>query len=38
MLAAPFEQLAPDLTIAEYFTTEKYAQENADVVERFKRR
>ena len=25
----PFEELAPDLTIAEYFTTEKYAQENA---------
>jgi len=36
-LAAPFEQLAPDLTIAEYFTTEQYAKENADVVERFKR-
>ena len=36
-LAAPFEELAPDLTIAEYFTTEKYAQENADVVERFTR-
>ena len=24
-LAEPFEELAPDLTIAEYFTTEKYA-------------
>ena len=33
----PFEEVAPDLTIAEYFTTEKYAQENADVVERFQR-
>jgi NitT/TauT family transport system substrate-binding protein len=36
-LAAPFEELAPDLTIAEYFTTEKYASQNADVVERFTR-
>ena len=36
-LAEPFEELAPDLTIAEYFTTEKYAKENADVVERFTR-
>ena len=36
-LAEPFEELAPDLTIAEYFTTEKYAQENPDVVERFTR-
>jgi NitT/TauT family transport system substrate-binding protein len=36
-LAAPFEQVAPNLTIAEYFTTEKYAKENPDVVERFKR-
>ena len=36
-LATPFEQVAPNLTIAEYFTTEKYAQENADVVERFQR-
>ena len=34
-LAAPFEELAPDLTIAEYFTTEQYAQENPEVVERF---
>jgi NitT/TauT family transport system substrate-binding protein len=36
-LATPFVQIAPNLTIAEYFTTEKYAQENADVVARFKR-
>jgi NitT/TauT family transport system substrate-binding protein len=36
-LAEPFEELAPNLTIAEYFTTEKYASENADVIERFKR-
>jgi NitT/TauT family transport system substrate-binding protein len=36
-LAAPFEEIAPNLTIAEYFTTEQYAQENADVVERFTR-
>jgi NitT/TauT family transport system substrate-binding protein len=36
-LAQPFEQLAPDLTIAEYFTTEKYAKENPDVVARFQR-
>ena len=36
-LAEPFEELAPNLTIAEYFTTEKYAQENAEVIERFKR-
>ena len=37
-LAAPFEQLAPDLTIAEYFTTEQYAKENADVVAARRRR
>ena len=36
-LAEPFEELAPDLTIAEYFTTEKYASENADVSARFTR-
>jgi NitT/TauT family transport system substrate-binding protein len=36
-LATPFEQVAPNLTVAEYFTTEQYAQENADVVERFQR-
>ena len=36
-LAEPFEELAPDLTIAEYFTTEQYAKENPDVVERFTR-
>jgi len=36
-LAEPFEELAPDLTIAEYFTTEKYASENQDVIERFTR-
>jgi NitT/TauT family transport system substrate-binding protein len=36
-VAEPFEEIAPDLTIAEYFTSEKYAQENADVIERFKR-
>jgi NitT/TauT family transport system substrate-binding protein len=36
-LAEPFEELAPNLTIAQYFTTEKYAQENSEVVERFTR-
>lgn len=36
-LAAPFEEIAPDLTIAQYFTTDKYAKENPDVVARFKR-
>jgi NitT/TauT family transport system substrate-binding protein len=36
-LAEPFEEIAPNLTIAEYFTTEQYAQENADVVEGFTR-
>jgi NitT/TauT family transport system substrate-binding protein len=36
-LGAPFEELAPDLTIAQYFTTDKYAKENPDVVARFKR-
>ena len=36
-LAAPFEEVAPDLTVAQYFTTEKYAQENPEVVERFQR-
>jgi len=36
-VAEPFEELAPDLTIAEYFTTEKYASENQAVVERFTR-
>src|SRR3954463_4586909 len=36
-LAEPFEELAPDLTIAEYFTTEKYAKENPEVVARFTR-
>src|SRR3954452_5614187 len=36
-VAEPFEELAPDLTIAEYFTTEKYAAENQGVIERFTR-
>lgn len=36
-LAEPFEEIAQDLTIAEYFTSQQYAQENADVVERFTR-
>jgi NitT/TauT family transport system substrate-binding protein len=36
-LGQPFEQLAPNLTIAEYFTTDKYAKENPDVVARFQR-
>jgi NitT/TauT family transport system substrate-binding protein len=36
-LAEPFEEVATNLTIAEYFTTEKYAQEHPDVIERFKR-
>jgi NitT/TauT family transport system substrate-binding protein len=36
-LAEPFEELAPNLTIAEYFTTEQYAKENPEVVERFVR-
>jgi NitT/TauT family transport system substrate-binding protein len=34
-LAEPFEELAPDLTIAEYFTSDKYAQQNPDAVARF---
>ena len=36
-LAEPFEEVAPNLTIAEYFTTDKYAEENPEVVERFTR-
>lgn len=36
-LATPFEDVAPDLTIAEYFTSEKYSKEHPDVVARFKR-
>jgi NitT/TauT family transport system substrate-binding protein len=36
-LATPFEQTAPNLTIATYFTSKKYAQENPDVIERFAR-
>jgi NitT/TauT family transport system substrate-binding protein len=36
-LATPLPEVAPRLTIAEYFTSEKYAQENPDVVERFTR-
>jgi NitT/TauT family transport system substrate-binding protein len=34
-LATPFEQTAPNLTIATYFTSKKYAQENPDVLKRF---
>jgi NitT/TauT family transport system substrate-binding protein len=36
-LATPFEQTAPNLTIATYFTSKKYAQEHPDVVTRFVR-
>jgi NitT/TauT family transport system substrate-binding protein len=36
-LATPFEQTAPNLTIATYFTSKKYAQENPDVIQRFAR-
>ncbi|HZA41009.1 MAG TPA: ABC transporter substrate-binding protein [Actinomycetota bacterium] len=32
-----FVNTAPDLTVATYFTTRQYAEENADVVERFVR-
>jgi NitT/TauT family transport system substrate-binding protein len=30
-----YERTAPNLTVATYFTTKKYAEENADVVDRF---
>jgi NitT/TauT family transport system substrate-binding protein len=33
----PFEEVAPNLTVATYFTTEKYISENKDVVDRFVR-
>jgi NitT/TauT family transport system substrate-binding protein len=36
-LAAPFEGIAPNLTIAQHLTSEKYAQESPDVVARFTR-
>lgn len=36
-LATPFEDVAPNLTIAEYFTSNNYAQQHADVVARYKR-
>jgi NitT/TauT family transport system substrate-binding protein len=31
----PFEQTAPKLTVASYFTTKQYAEQNSDVVDRF---
>ena len=34
---APFEEVSPDLTVATYFTTEQYIEQNADVVDRFVR-
>jgi NitT/TauT family transport system substrate-binding protein len=33
----PFEEVAPNLTVATYFTTEKYISENKDIVDRFVR-
>jgi NitT/TauT family transport system substrate-binding protein len=36
MLANPFEQTAPNLTIATYFSTKQYIAKNKDVVNRFK--
>ena len=32
---APFEAVSPDLTIATYFTTEQFIEQNGDVVDRF---
>ena len=34
---APFEAVSPDLTVATYFTTEQYIEQNEDVVDRFVR-
>jgi NitT/TauT family transport system substrate-binding protein len=34
---APFEAVSPDLTVATYFTTEQYIDQNGDVVDRFTR-
>lgn len=34
-LANPFEQTAPNLTIAGYFASKKYIEQNRDVVQRF---
>ena len=34
---APFEAVSPDLTVATYFTTEQYIEQNGDVVDRFVR-
>jgi NitT/TauT family transport system substrate-binding protein len=34
---APFEAVSPDLTVATYFTSERYIQQNGDVVDRFVR-
>jgi NitT/TauT family transport system substrate-binding protein len=34
---APFEAVSPDLTVATYFTTDQYIQQNGDVVNRFVR-
>jgi NitT/TauT family transport system substrate-binding protein len=31
----PFEETAPNLTVATYFTTKQYASQNSDVVDRF---
>jgi NitT/TauT family transport system substrate-binding protein len=31
----PYEQTAPNLTVASYFTTTQYAEQNSDVIDRF---
>jgi NitT/TauT family transport system substrate-binding protein len=36
VLATPFEQTTPNLTIATYFATKKYIADNPDVIKRFK--
>ncbi len=33
----PYEETAPNLTVATYFASRKYIEQNADVVDRFKR-
>ncbi|WP_171113863.1 MULTISPECIES: ABC transporter substrate-binding protein [unclassified Streptomyces] len=35
-IASPFVDIAPDLTIAMYFTSTRYAQQNPDVVKKFR--
>ena len=34
-IASPFVDVAPDLTVAMYFTSQQYAQKNPDVVKKF---